>query len=50
MLIDIMTYLRAKIKRKRRHVLTTCNAVKKSVRITACKLHLKWGKHGVNIL
>ena len=38
MLIDIMTYLKAQIKWKRNHVLTTCNAIKMPVRIAACKL------------
>ena len=38
MLIDIMTYLKAQIKWKRSHVLTTCNAIKMPVRIAACKL------------
>ena len=38
MLIDIMAYLRVKIKQKRSYMLTTCNAIKMSVRITACNL------------
>jgi len=33
-----MTYLKAQIKWKRSHVLTTCNAIKMPVRIAACKL------------
>jgi len=38
MLIDIMTYIKAQIKWKRSHVLTTCNDIKMPVRIAACKL------------
>lgn len=38
MLIDIMAYLKAKVKWKHSHVLATCNSIKLPVRIAACKL------------
>lgn len=50
MLIDIMTYTRTKIKRKRSHVLTTCNTIKMPVGSDACKATPKHSKYDVNIL